>query len=155
MILKRDWNNHIGSEIMTSNYSQTLIKNIGYHHDKIDWHYFIDEFPSNDDNFQQLIKDLTDKGFQQYTYDFENEYDMLVETNEDIDIIKDLITNANIEANKLVMITNRLKMRCQIRLQQLIERFINQDKPERHESKDDGTINPTRIIMESSLFTGI
>ena len=75
--------------------------------------------------------------------------------NEDIDIIKDLITNANIEADKLVMITNRLKMRCQIRLQQLIERFINQDKTERHESKDDDTINPTRIIMESSLFTGI
>jgi len=53
------------------------------------------------------------------------------------------------------MIANRLKMRFRIRLQQRIKQFINQDKPERHQSKDDGAINPTRIIMESSLFTGI
>ena len=138
-----------------SEYSNRLIKSIHQPHDKIDWDYFIDEFPSNTNDIQQLIQDLTDKGFQQYTYDFENEYDMLVVTNEDIDIIKDFIANADIEADKLVMIVNRLKMRCRIRLQQRIKQFINQDKPEHHQFKDNGTINPTRIIMESSLFTGI
>jgi len=64
-----------------SEYSNRLIKSIHQPHDKIDWDYFIDEFPSNTNDIQQLIQGLTDKGFQQYTYDFENEYDMLVETN--------------------------------------------------------------------------
>lgn len=146
---------------MVSKYSKQLIKSIDQSNDKVDWDYFVDKFPDNNDKMTQLIQDLTDNGYHQYTHEFNNSYDMLNEIDKEIHTIKQLINdmdnnqNISVEADMLVDIIDRLKELRRIKLQSIIERFVDQNKSN-HQSDDNNTIiNPMHTIMESPLFIGI
>lgn len=146
---------------MTSKYSKQLIKSIDQSHDKINWTYLIDAFPNDNDGIHQLIQDLTDNGHYQCTYDFKTSYAILNEINKEIHTIEQLINdlddnqNINVETDMLMDIIDRLKELRRIKLQCLIERFVDQNHPNHQSNDNNAIINPTRNIMESPLFIGI
>lgn len=146
---------------MTSKYSKQLIKSIDQSHDKINWTYLIDAFPNDNNVRDQLIQDLMDNGYHQYVHEFKNGYTMLNEIDKEIHTIEQIINNTNdnqnisVEADIIMDIIDRLKELRRIKLQSIIERFVDQNKSN-HQSDDNNTIiNPMHTIMESPLFIGI